>query len=451
VSFLRAWFPLLLPLGLALLWWWGQVPLHQIAAFLWVSAFVAALWVGWHRQQALRFRAWFREKRTSMPPLSAGIWEETFAEGYHWRRHQEITQRQLSAQIVQLRDALQAMPDAVILMDEDGRLLWVNPAAVQLLGLHWPDDLGKPFAYWLRLPQMRQFLGGEGSTAIQMPMPRDPERVVEGLRYPLGDAGALVLFRDITRLRQLEQVRQDFVANVSHELRSPLTVIRGFLENLLDGPLGRDAEVGPQLRLMETQSQRMQSLVEDLLSLARMESTEPDPQRLQELFPAELLRRSLSSLAPQIQEKALQLQLEVDEELAILAEPLDIQSIVHNLVDNAVKYSPAGRAIRVFWLELATELLFAVEDQGDGIAPEHLRRITERFYRVDRGRSRRVGGTGLGLAIVRHAVERYHGRLEIDSEPGHGSVFRVHFPQALGRRRKLQRDPEAQAAVIKVS
>jgi two-component system phosphate regulon sensor histidine kinase PhoR len=260
-----------------------------------------------------------------------------------------------------------------------------------------------------------------------------------------------VLFRDITRLRQLEQVRQDFVANVSHELRSPLTVIRGFLENLLDGPLGRDAEVGPQLRLMEAQSQRMQSLVEDLLSLARMESTEPDPQRLQELLPAELLHRSLNSLAPRIQEKALRLALEVDEDLAILAEPLDVQSIVHNLVDNAVKYSAAGGLIRIAWSETATELCFTVEDQGDGIAPEHLRRITERFYRVDRGRSRRVGGTGLGLAIVRHAVERYRGRLEIHSEVGRGSVFRVHFPLALGRRREVEREPENTVAVIKVS
>ncbi len=431
MNLFRAWIPALVPLALFAVW--GT--LWETRSSLLVPAGAAmglmSIWVGWHRQEALRFRSWFREKRTRMPPLSHGIWEETFAEGYHWRRHQEIQRQQLNAQVGQLQDALQALPDALLLMDREGRLLWVNPAAVRLLHLHWPEDSGTPLSFWLRMPGVRAFLAGDGPAAITLSLPDGDARVVEGLRYPLDGAGVLVLFRDVTRLRQLEQVRQDFVANVSHELRSPLTVILGFLENLLDGPLGEDLEAGPQLRLMEAEGRRMQSLVEDLLSLARMESADPDPERCEMVPVGRVIETARESLAGQIAEKNLRFRLDVDGELAIFMEPLDLRSIVQNLMENAVKYVPPGRDIAVFWGRDDRGLLFRVADTGEGIAPEHLQRITERFYRVDRGRSRRMGGTGLGLSIVRHAAERYGGQLQIQSDPGQGSRFQVWFPPQL--------------------
>ncbi|MCE5360224.1 phosphate regulon sensor histidine kinase PhoR [Candidatus Igneacidithiobacillus taiwanensis] len=434
MNHLRAWVPALLPLSILLAWKLLGASGASLLPPLWGTLVLLSLWIGWHRQEALRFRAWFREKKTRIPPLSSGIWEETFAEGYHWRRHQEQRQHTLNQQIMQLRDALQALPDALLLMDDEGRLLWMNPAAVSLLHLHWPEDLGKPLSFWLRMPQMQEFLAGAGPSSMAMEFADRPNAAFEVLRYPLGSAGALVLFRDVTRLRQLEQVRQDFVANVSHELRSPLTVIRGFLENLLDSPLAQDAEVGPQLRLMEEQGQRMQSLVEDLLSLARVESAEPDPQRCENIFVAQLVERARESLMATILDKELALHLELDLGLAVFAEPLDISGIVQNLLENAVKYCPRGRDIFIAWGEEEGSLVLRVRDTGEGIPEEHLQRITERFYRVDKGRSRRIGGTGLGLSIVRHSAERYGGRLQVRSVVGQGSEFVVFLPAELARR-----------------
>lgn len=433
MKILRAWiFPLavwaLIPLFLAAdkLRAWSYLPPVIIALIL-------AAWVAWHRQQSQSFSAWFRNPDTQLPPLAGGLWEETFADGYHWRRDQEARQRQLSAQILQLRDALQAMPDVVVLMDERGQLVWVNPSGIRLLQLQWPDDVGKPLAFWLRTPDLRAFLSGDGPSSMQLPAPADTQLLLEGVRYPLADAGALVIFRDVTRIRQLEQVRQDFVANVSHELRSPLTVVRGFLENLLDGPLADDEEVGSQLYLMEQQTLRMQSLVEDLLSLARMEAAEAEPERCDTVQISPLVLGLLETLRPAIVEKNLQMHTELNESLGIFAEQVDLTSIIRNLLENAIKYTPVGRSITVRWGQSPDGLRLMVEDTGDGIAAEHLQRITERFYRVDKGRSRRMGGTGLGLAIVRHAVERYHGHLDVRSKIGEGTTFTAQFPLSLAR------------------
>ena len=433
VKYFRAWF---YPIAL-----WALIPIFLAADDLraWsylpsvVIALLLALWVGWHRQQSQSFSAWFRNPDTSLPPLAGGMWEETFAEGYHWRRDQEAQHRLLSAQIVQLRDALQAMPDVVVLMDERGQLLWVNPSGIRLLQLQWPEDAGKPLAFWLRTPNLRAFLAGEGPPSLQLPAPADAQQILEGMRYPLADAGALVIFRDVTRIRQLEQVRQDFVANVSHELRSPLTVVRGFLENMLDSPIAADDEVGSQLRLMEQQTLRMQSLVEDLLSLARMEAAEANPEHCETLMLADMIHSTLDTLAPTIAQKRLQIDTALDSDLGFFAETIDLTSIIRNLLENAIKYTPADRTVSVRWERRLGELLFVVQDTGEGIAAEHLQRITERFYRVDKGRSRRMGGTGLGLAIVRHAVERYQGHLEVASEVGRGTTFTAHFPLHLAR------------------
>ena len=409
---LRAWF---YPLAV-----WALIPLFLAADSLraWsylppvIIALILAIWVAWHRQQSQSFSAWFRNPDTHLPPLAGGLWEETFADGYHWRRDQEARQRQLSAQILQLRDALQAMPDVVVLMDERGQLVWVNPSGIRLLQLQWPDDVGKPLAFWLRTPNLRAFLSGEGPSSLQLAAPSDAQLFLEGVRYPLADAGALV---------------------ISPELRSPLTVVRGFLENLLDGPLAEDEEVGSQLHLMEQQTLRMQSLVEDLLSLARMEAAEAEPERCDTIIFSALIEGVLDTLKPNISEKRLKIHKHLDETLGIFAEQVDLTSIVRNLLENAIKYTPAGRSISISWGRGPDGLRLTVQDTGDGIATEHLQRITERFYRVDKGRSRRMGGTGLGLAIVRHAVERYQGHLEVHSEIGQGAVFTALFPLSLAR------------------
>ncbi|MHB8224096.1 phosphate regulon sensor histidine kinase PhoR, partial [Acidithiobacillus sp.] len=306
-------------------------------------------------------------------------------------------------------------------------------SGIRLLQLQWPEDAGKPLTFWLRTPHLRAFLAGEGPPSLQLPAPADAQQILEGMRYPLADAGALVIFRDVTRIRQLEQVRQDFVANVSHELRSPLTVVRGFLENMLDSPIAADDEVSSQLRLMEQQTLRMQSLVEDLLSLARMEAAEANPEHCETLMLADMIHNTLDTLAPAIAQKRLQIDTALDSDLGFFAETIDLTSIIRNLLENAIKYTPANRAVSVRWERRPGELLLVVQDTGDGIAAEHLQRITERFYRVDKGRSRRMGGTGLGLAIVRHAVERYQGHLEVASEVGKGTTFTVHFPLHLAR------------------
>ena len=312
-----------------------------------------------------------------------------------------------------------SLPDGVVILDGD-KIEWCNAAASRHLAIELPRDQGLPITYLVRDPRFAAQLQGEPGPVELRP----PGRVIELLLVQAEDL-KLVVTRDVSHVRRLEEAGREFVANVSHELRTPLTVIAGFIETLRD-------ETDPQaarryLDLMEQQSGRMQRLVEDLLTLSSLESSPPPPDDtvdmhgMLERMAAEA--RALSNGRHAIEARA-------DEDLVVVGSEKEIASALGNLVSNAVRYTPQGGTIRLAWHASGDGADFDVEDTGIGIAPEHIPRLTERFYRVDRARSRESGGTGLGLAIAKHALERHGAILYIGSTPGKGSRFSARFPRS---------------------
>jgi len=325
-----------------------------------------------------------------------------------------------------LREAFSALPDAAVIMDRNNRIEWCNPAARHLLGFKPTQNSGKPITRLIPDMAFQAYLATqEFDQPLEIPAPSANGLYLSVQLTRFGKKQQrLLIARDITQLRNLDLVHRDFIANVSHELRTPLTVMSGFLETMVE-----DAEVCPEWRrsveLMEQQSRRMQALVNDLLVLSRLEM-ENEGER--EPVPAPVLLASIASEARSVSgEHHHDISLDADTGLWLLGNPGQLQSIFSNLVINAVQHTPPGTRIEVVWRRSGDEAVFSVADSGDGIPPEHLPRLTERFYRVDKARSRRRGGTGLGLAIVKHALARHDSRLEVSSPAGQGARFECWF------------------------
>jgi two-component system phosphate regulon sensor histidine kinase PhoR len=333
-------------------------------------------------------------------------------------RARRAQRRMLAAQLHDVRDAAGTLPDAIVLLDVDGRVRWFNAAATRLLGLHERNP-ALPLTQQLADTELGEWLQKDtGEPATDMPAPVDPSLRLSATIMPFGAHLRLLLARDISTLSRLEQVRRDFVANVSHELRTPLTVIHGYLELLdpADVP-----ELAPVLGEMRMQSQRMRQIVEDLLTLSRLEAGETLPDEEVAMAPLlETLRREAEALSRGRHHIAVDASSQVDLRGSIH----HLHSAFSNLVSNAVRYTPSGGDIVIGWRQTADgRAIFSVRDSGLGISAEHLARLTERFYRVSTSRSRESGGTGLGLSIVKHVLNLHQGRLVIESEPGHGSTF----------------------------
>ena len=334
---------------------------------------------------------------------------------------------------------LDALPDAIIEIDGDRSVIRVNLAARELFGA----TPGAALLATIRDPDILagvdDALEGRDTASVAFTLPTPVERHFDAivLRLDLG-AGTrsrvAVLFRDVSALRRADRMRADFVANVSHELRTPLTAVAGFVETLL-GPARDDPEARIRfLRIMDGEAKRMTRLVADLLSLSRIEATEHAPPT-ERITIEPVVRRVAEALAPVAKARDVRLAVEIEPDLpAVMADPDQLQQVLQNLVDNALKYARASGQVRVGAVRTSTpgvqgpQIALSVADDGEGIAREHIARLTERFYRVDPGRSRRMGGTGLGLAIVKHIVNRHRGQLTIASEPGKGSVFTVTLP-----------------------
>ncbi|MEO7051319.1 MAG: phosphate regulon sensor histidine kinase PhoR [Rhodanobacter sp.] len=333
--------------------------------------------------------------------------------------HEErARRRRLVTQLRDVRDAADALPDAVVLLDAHGHVRWFNAAARQLLGLREPRTerplsvqvAGSELDAWL-LTDMRE-------PVAEMASPADPSLRLSVTIMPFGTQLRLLLARDISALTRLEQVRRDFVANVSHELRTPLTVIHGYLELLdpADVP-----ELAPVLGEMRMQSQRMRQIVEDLLTLSRLETGEALPDEEVDMVPVlETLRREAEALS----RGRHRITVDASSQARLRGSIHHLHSAFSNLVSNAVRYTPSGGEIVIGWRQTVDGgAIFSVRDSGLGISAEHLSRLTERFYRVSSSRSRESGGTGLGLSIVKHVLNLHQGRLVIESEPGQGSTF----------------------------
>jgi two-component system phosphate regulon sensor histidine kinase PhoR len=332
--------------------------------------------------------------------------------------------RRLAAQLRDLRDAAAAFPDALVLLDDAGRLRWINRAAERLLGLHWPRDRGVPLAERLAGSKLGDWLGSGQARAEDIPAPVDAEIRTNATLIAFGQNQRVLRVRDITELARLDQVRRDFVANVSHELRTPLTVIHGYLE-LLDPE--EVPALAPVLAEMRTQSRRMGQIVEDLLTLSRLEMQRHVPEEHVAMAP---LLATIRKEAEALSQGRHRIVLEDSAHCDLRGSPKDLHSAFSNLVSNAVRYTPTDGEIFIRWRRTPTGAEFSATDTGYGIPAEHLSRLTERFYRVSSSRSRATGGTGLGLSIVKHVLNLHQARLSIASEPGRGSTFACQFDQA---------------------
>jgi two-component system phosphate regulon sensor histidine kinase PhoR len=358
-------------------------------------------------------------------PECEGVWGDVFEALYRRDRDSAQRERELESTLTRFRETVQAFPDGVIVLDAGNHIVWGNVAAEHHFGLSFATDAGQPITNLVRQPDFVTYLTkGDFEQRLKVRSPRG-DILLSVTVIPYGKSQKLLHSRDITQAERVEAVRRDFVANVSHELRTPLTVLVGFLETVRELNL-EPSQRRDYLNLMETQSRRMQRIVEDLLTLSTLESA-PPPSLDERINVASLLER-LRAETEALSAGRHRVVLAAHGAFDLLGTESEIASAWSNLASNAVRYTPTGGEVRLTWEATAAGAVFTVADTGLGIEPEHIPRLTERFYRVDRSRSRETGGTGLGLAIVKHALTRHDATLEIESTPGVGSRFIVRFP-----------------------
>ena len=389
------------------------------------------LLAGWHHLRSMQQLAlWTREPIGTPVPRAHGVWGFLFADlGRRAKLAYDMRER-LSAALERFRDASQAMPDGVLYLSEHETIEWINRKAEQHFGLDHASDLGVPVTNLVRQPEFGRYLAsGYYAEPLVLVSARRKGLTLLVQVIPFGDDQKMVVSRDITQIEKLETMRRDFVANVSHELRTPLTVVSGFLETLMDGwdDFSRE-DIARFLKLAHDQSTRMQRLIEDLLTLSALETGAPAP--AEERVDVAGLLREVHQQTDLLSGGRHEVTLEIEGDGVLLGSQKELHSAFANLASNAVRYTPAGGKVRLLWKRDAEGAEFSVEDTGIGIAPEHLPRLTERFYRVDLGRSRETGGTGLGLAIVKHILSRHQAELKVDSSLGKGSRFSARFPRA---------------------
>jgi two-component system phosphate regulon sensor histidine kinase PhoR len=387
-----------------------------------------ALHLAWVLANLFRLEWWLRHRSYADPPDVGGVWGEIIAQIVRLHRRKRFHKQRFVQLMRQLQRSTAALPNGVVILNAQREIMWFNRMAARLLNLRRTADLGMRIENLLREPQFVRYLaGGDFSNAVVIRPASGGDCYLSMQVAPYGDGQLLLLVSDVSRQLRLEAVRRDFVANASHELRSPLTVISGYLETL-----GQDAELDADLHgpitEMRRQAERMTAIIRDLLALSRLEETDQvdggEPIDVAALLA--LLRKDVLARAVHPRD----VRVRIDSAAQLLGDEPEIHSAFSNLVDNAAKYTPAEGSIEMRWWQDGEGGHFSVSDTGFGIPSEHIPRLTERFYRVDAGRSRVTGGSGLGLAIVKHVLQRHGGTLEVQSALGVGSTFTCHFPLA---------------------
>jgi two-component system, OmpR family, phosphate regulon sensor histidine kinase PhoR len=372
-----------------------------------------------------RLLRWLNEGPAEEPPELRGLWGVAIAKILRLFRRKQYHKQRLLRLLRELRQSTAAMPDGVVVLNPQAEILWFNRTAGLLLAFRGRSDVGLRVENLVRQPEFVRYLrSGEYTSPVTVRTAAGIEQYLSIQIVPYGAGQLMLLVRDVTREALLEAMRKDFVANASHELRSPLTVISGYLETL-----AQDAQLDPlisgPIQEMRRQALRMNAIVKDLLELSRLEASDR---------PVMGTPINVASLLAQLRQDVLArsthpaVGVAIDSSADLIGEEDQIHSAFANLVDNAAKYTPATGSIRIRWWVDENGGHFAVSDTGIGIAAEHLPRLTERFYRADAGRSRATGGSGLGLAIVKHVLQRHGANLQIESEEGRGSTFSCHFP-----------------------
>ncbi len=377
----------------------------------------------------LRLRAlerWLSGGARRDPPEATGIWGEIFHQIYLLQRRSLKRQRKLTAVVNRFQEATSAMPDAAVVLGSNDEIQWFNDAAGLLLGLNWASDRGQRIDNLVRFPGFIEFLRHhKAGESVLMPS-ADQGGTLSVRIVPYGNDQQLLIARDVSQQQRLDQMRQDFVANVSHELRTPLTVVSGCAETLIEDCDEHTEGWRRPLTLIQQQSARMLNIIQDLLLLSTLETDRSGPPR-EPVAVAAMLASITEDARILSGEKGHTIRLEADPELDIYGVESQLHSAFNNLVSNAVRYTPKGGEITLRWYCDEQGAHFEVSDTGPGIPEEHIPRLTERFYRVDVGRSRQSGGTGLGLAIVKHVLSRYRSQLRVESACGHGSTFACDF------------------------
>jgi two-component system phosphate regulon sensor histidine kinase PhoR len=409
--------------------------LLAVAVGLALGAFAGSVWAGisavlglylaWNLWQLHALWLWLQHRSEADPPEVMGVWGDVVAQVVRLHRRKRFHKERLTRLFRELRRSTAAMPDGVLMLDPQDEIVWFNRKAGELLDLTRRADLGLRIDNLVRDPEFVRYLhGGQHSLPIVVGIGTGIERHVAFQLISYGEDQRLLMLRDVTREVRLEQMRRDFVANASHELRSPLTVVAGYLETFGAAPdLG---ELAAPVAEMRRQTDRMTRIIEDLLELSRFEANDApirgtpiDVAAMAASLRKDVLARSMHPR---------QVELSIESAAGLLGDEAMVQSAFFNLVDNAAKYTPPEGSMLIRWWTDAEGAHFSVRDTGAGIPAEHIPRLTERFYRVDPGRSRETGGSGLGLAIVKHALQRHGAHLDIESVEGRGSTFTCHFP-----------------------
>ncbi len=377
-----------------------------------------------------RLEHWLSRGAGGGIPKGSGIWEDIYYHFYRIRAAKKKRKKQLSKIIKQFRQSTDVLPDAAVVLGKDDEIEWSNKLAKKILGLN-KSDKGQRIPNLIRQPEFSQYLkNSQEYDSLIINSPVDSQSILQLRLVKYGSGQRLLIAQDVTQQKKMEVMRKNFVANVSHELRTPLTVLKGYLETLEDMEHSDESQLlRHSLKQMSTQTARMQYLVNDLLLLARLETQQ---QKTNYVDVAELIQTICNESAQDGVNLRIDLQLET--QLGLEGNKEELRSAFSNLINNALKYSPLNSKVKVIWKKQANELYLDVIDNGEGIAPAHIPRVTERFFRVEVKRPHKLTGTGLGLAIVKHVLMRHEAKLEIKSQLGVGSQFRCVF---ITKNRKL--------------
>ena len=380
-----------------------------------------------------QLHSWFKTPDLKSIPEGSGAWEDIFTALLQYERNNISNQMQLSAALERFNLTANAIPDGLVILSASNEIEWCTSHAESQLGLNLDTDKNLPIVNLLRDSHFIAYLyNGEYSEPFKLKSWRDSDMVFEIQLIPFASNQKLLICRDMTQLEKVDVMRRDFIANVSHELRTPLTVVGGFLETLSDMQGAVPEAIKSYFAMMQEQTSRMRYIIEDLLTLSKIESNIEEPDNTEIDMP-KLLKQIQSDalgLSHSLYKTKHLVEIGIDQTLSITGAQSELQSALGNLVSNAVRYTPKGGKITISWYRQNEQAVFAVRDTGIGIEQQHIERLTERFYRVDRGRSRETGGTGLGLSIVKHILIRHQAKLEISSEIGVGSTFSVVFPKS---------------------
>ncbi|MGQ0442885.1 MAG: phosphate regulon sensor histidine kinase PhoR [Methylophilaceae bacterium] len=400
-----------------------------VVSALIVLAIGLAIYLAGHIYWIYKLQNWLKNPTPDDVPDGAGVWEDIFSALFQNQRKHIRSEVELMTALEGFKRATNALPDGIVVLNQRNEIEWCNPPAETQLGLDLSKDINQVIHNFVRYSEFITYLQSDyHGEPILLKSIRNPETSLQIQLIPFGSEQKLLICRDVTAQEKIDTMRRDFIANVSHELRTPLTVVGGFLETLIDTKDAVADSAKNYFDMMIEQTSRMRRIIEDLLTLSRIESNTEVPEDT--IIKMATLLKMIQNDAKALSNGKHKIHLDADKNLNITGNQEELLSAFTNLVSNAIRYTPEGGNIFIVWQINEGKAVFSVRDTGIGIEQHHIDRLTERFYRVDRGRSRDTGGTGLGLAIVKHILNRHKAKLEITSQFGSGSTFSIEFPKS---------------------